>query len=100
MSYDPLAKHPVSTDKRKEILEYNIRQYYSQGYKLEVKSDFDAVIYIQRRVTHVLHGLVTFFTCGLWALVWIILSMTHKDPERHAIWVDEYGDSHIRRIRS
>lgn len=27
------------------------------------------------QVNHVLHFLVTFFTCGLWGLVWFILSV-------------------------
>lgn len=27
------------------------------------------------QVNHVLHFLVTFFTCGLWGIIWLILSV-------------------------
>jgi hypothetical protein len=38
------------------------------------------------RVNHVLHFLVTFFTCGLWGLVWFILSVqAHNSPHVCAI---------------
>jgi hypothetical protein len=27
------------------------------------------------KVNHVLHFLITFFTCGLWGIIWLILSV-------------------------
>lgn len=36
------------------------------------------------QTTHVLHFLITFLTCGLWALVWIVLTLQHRSYNARA----------------
>lgn len=96
--YDPLQPR-MSSERRQEILSYNIRAYAVDGYILESRGEYDAIIYRQSRVNHVLHAVLTILTC-IWGLVWIIVVACAKKPERHMIWVDESGESGIRRISS
>lgn len=95
-----LDAHTVDDAKRRQILDHNVRDYFAQGYQLETRSEFDAVIYKVNKANHVLHGIITLFTCLTWGIVWIVVAACTKNPERHSIWVDEYGVSHIRRIKS
>lgn len=43
-------------------------------------------------VNHVLHAVVSIFTCGLWAIVWIVLSMTQRRELRVRVGIDPYGN--------
>lgn len=95
-----LQPHAIGDAKRRQILDHNIREYFVQGYQLETRGEFDAVIFKVNKANHVLHGLITLFTCLIWGIVWIIVAACTKAPERHSIWVDEYGESHIRRLKS
>jgi hypothetical protein len=33
----------------------------------------------RQKANHILHFLITFFTCGAWALVWIIVAGKRRD---------------------
>ena len=47
------------------------------------QTDALAVLHRQRRKTnHVLHLLLTVFTCGLWAPIWIILAIVKPGWDR------------------
>jgi hypothetical protein len=92
---------------RKSIFENGLRSYSVSGYMIETKNDFDAVITKQNRTNHLLHACVTFIggalTCGvllLWIIPWVIMSIVNKNPERHAVWVDEYGKIQIKNLKS
>jgi hypothetical protein len=37
-----------------------------------------AITYQQRRTSHGLHLFLTIVTCGLWGLVWIMITVWHK----------------------
>ncbi|PSR57575.1 hypothetical protein C8259_34405 [Nocardia nova] len=43
-----------------------------------------------RPPNHILHLLISFFTCGLWLPVWLLLAMT-SHTSRRILRVDEYG---------
>jgi hypothetical protein len=45
----------------------------------------------------VLHLIITLFTCGLWAIVWIVLALTQGE-KRHMVVVDEYGNVQMERL--
>jgi hypothetical protein len=44
--------------------------------------------------THVLHLLLTFFTCGVWGLVWLVLALQHRSHNERARF--EYGQALAR----
>ncbi len=43
-------------------------------------------------MNHVLHAIITFFTCGLWGIVWLILTLTHRRQQRIRISIDPLGN--------
>ena len=85
---------------RKSIFENNLRSYSVSGYIIETKNDFDAVITKQNRTNHILHFILLAPTCGLWIFPWIYLTIVNKNPERRAVWVDEYGKMQIKILKS
>lgn len=40
------------------------------------------VLATRTKPNHVLHFLVTMFTCGLWAFVWLFISLAAREPWR------------------
>ena len=48
-------------------------------------------------VNHILHLLITFFTIGLWCIVWIALVLIGGE-KRQVVQVDEWGTSAISRL--
>lgn len=45
---------------------------------------YESVSYVPRRTNHLLHLILTLATCGLWAFVWITITIINKAvPERH-----------------
>lgn len=60
--------------------------------KLEAMSPTNAVIvFSQPPLNHVLHALLSFFTCGTWIMVWALMAATRKKSVRIAYTVDEWG---------
>lgn len=60
------------------------------GWRVESQTDFQAVMVTGQPVNHVLHLLLTILTCGLWALVWLILA-GNGGEQRKVVWIDPYG---------
>lgn len=56
-------------------------------WRLESRSDFEAVLVRDRKVRHRLHLALTFVTLGMWALVWMLLAAHSDQPKRKVISV-------------
>lgn len=67
-----------------------LSQYTGAGYRVESMTARTAVLATGSPCNHTLHALLTFFTCGLWALVWLALGLTQK-VHRVTITVNEHG---------
>lgn len=80
----------ITPDERKAKLDALIVDWTRGGWKLETRSDYQAVISKGHRPNHILHLLLTIFTLGLWAIVWIIVSITSRE-KRKTLAVDENG---------
>ena len=96
----PAASAPAkkTPDERKEILSQMIaNQLARSGYRIESRSDFDAVLVRGKPVNHVLHLLLTIFTLGLWIFVWIVLAIIGGE-KREMVSVDEFGRSSIQQL--
>ncbi len=83
-------KQPISDEKRREILEEKIMMYQAGGKRLESQIGFQAVLVTEKKVNHLLHLVLSIFTGGLWALVWLYVALSNKDI-REILQVDEYG---------
>ena len=76
---------------RKAILAQQIQFAAAQGYRIESQSDFQAVLVRGKPVNHVLHAILTIFTCLLWGIVWAIVA-GQGGEKREMLVVDEYGN--------
>lgn len=80
----------LSAEQRRYQLSQVLGQWVNAGARIESQNEFQAVVVIGKPVNHILHLLITMFTCGAWAIVWIILALTQKET-RSMLLVDEYG---------
>ena len=86
-----------TSEERKEALSRLITSQLSQGWRIESQSDFQAVLLRGHGVNHVLHLLITFFTVGLWGIVWIALVLLGGE-KRQVAQVDEWGNPAISKL--
>jgi hypothetical protein len=98
----PPAEEPTVTrwdsERRKSALASAVANEVRQGWHVQSQSDYQAVMIKEgTKVNHILHLILTLITLGLWAIVWIILAVTHKREKREVISVDEYGNTNIQR---
>jgi hypothetical protein len=80
-----------SDDERKVILAQQLQTAAARGLRIESQSDFQAVLVEGKAVNHVLHAILTIFTCLLWGIVWAILAGTGGE-KRQMVVVDEFGN--------
>jgi hypothetical protein len=78
-------------DERKVILAQQLQTASARGLRIESQSDFQAVLVEGKPVNHVLHAILTIFTCLLWGIVWAILAGTGGE-KRQMVVVDEFGN--------
>jgi hypothetical protein len=83
----------LSSEDRADRLDLFLAQHI-QRYpfvRVESRTAHHAVIVSGSPPNHVVHALITIFTCGLWVFVWIWLSGTQKE-QRVSFHVDPYGN--------
>jgi hypothetical protein len=86
----PAPSAPVSVEERRQLMDAAVIEWAGNGWKVESRSEFQAVFTKGKRPNHVLHLLLTLVTIGLWGIVWIIVSIT-SHVQRRIVSVDEYG---------
>jgi hypothetical protein len=86
-----------SADERRALLAQQIQNASARGLRVESQSEFQAVMVEGQPVNHVLHAIITIFTCGLWAIVWIILAITGGE-KREMVVVDEFGNLQLQKL--
>lgn len=80
-----------TADERKVILSQQLQTAAARGLRIESQSDFQAVLVEGKPVNHVLHAILTIFTCLLWGIVWAIVAATGGE-KRKMVVVDEFGN--------
>jgi hypothetical protein len=78
-------------DERKVILAQQLQTAAARGLRIESQSEFQAVFVEGKPVNHVLHAILTIFTCLLWGIVWAIMAATGGE-KRQMVVVDEFGN--------
>lgn len=86
-----------SADERKAMLAHQIQGASARGMRVESQSDFQAVLVKGQPVNHVLHAIITIFSCGLWGIVWIALAVTGGEKREMAV-VDEFGNVQLQKL--
>lgn len=93
-----IANQLKSAEERKALLARAVAAQVAMGRtRIETQSDYNAVIVRGQPVNHVLHLLITVFTCGLWAIVWIIMAAVQRE-HRAMVMVDEFGNVAVQQL--
>lgn len=89
----------LNNDKRREILNQAISNRLARpgAWRVESRTDFDAIIVGGKQVNHTLHLLLSVFTLGIWLIVWALVAMTAGET-RYRMAVDEHGNGSFMRL--
>lgn len=85
--------HPASPEHRQQMLSMAVSAEMAQGAQILEMNQTSALLVKASPVNHVLHLLLTAFTCGVWAFVWLLVSATAQ-PRRFRMTVNEFGVVH------
>jgi len=86
-----------SPEERRAIFAQQLQQAAIRQFRVESATDYQAVLVQGKPVNHVLHAILTIFTCAAWGIVWIILATTGGE-KRFQLIVDEYGNVHWQNL--
>ena len=67
-----------------------VAQHAARGWRVESYGPSQVTMVHGKKANHVLHLLLTVFTLGLWAPIWLILALTTKEA-RVVLVADEWG---------
>ncbi|MEE1738556.1 hypothetical protein [Streptomyces sp. BE147] len=81
---------PPDATQRGLILDWVVNQRIASGWRVESRSGAQVVLVRGQPVNHVLHALLTVFSCMLWSVVWLGVAVTNR-VERVALTVDAQG---------
>ena len=88
----------TSPQARAAVLDTEVAGWIRKGWRVESKSDFQAVMVTGRPVNHLLHLIISLLTSGLWLIVWLILTLTGGE-DRELVQVDAYGNITSEEVR-
>jgi len=81
---------PPDGQQQRLILDWAVNQRIATGWRVESRSETQAIMLRGKPVNHVLHAILTVFTCLVWGIVWLVLIATNR-VERVALTVDASG---------
>lgn len=81
---------PASDQDRRALLDDALMSRVAAGAVIEHRQDFEAVVRYDKRVNHVVHGILSLITLGAWLVVWLIVAF-YARPARFALRVDTFG---------
>lgn len=86
---------PLSHQERLERLYRLVSSRTLEGWIVVDKNDPDVSAVLRKQgkeVNHILHFLITVFTCGLWAIGWLFITLTGEKEQRMRVSIDGYGN--------
>jgi hypothetical protein len=93
----PANTTQLTPQARREIFTQQMQQAAMRQLRVESSTDYSAVLVQGKPVNHVLHAILTIFTCLAWGIVWLILALTGGE-KRFQLIVDEFGNVHWQNL--
>ncbi|MCY4624762.1 MAG: hypothetical protein OXC99_07165 [Chloroflexi bacterium] len=87
---DDSSTSQIADSVRIRLLDAEVAEWIREDWRVESRSNFQAVMVSGRRVNHLLHLVLALVTAGLWIFVWIALVLTGGE-NRELLLVDIYG---------
>jgi hypothetical protein len=75
---------------RKETLDRALQDWAAKGWRIETRSDHQAMVARGKEISHLLHLVLTLITLGVWVIVWLLVA-AFGGVKRRLLTVDEYG---------
>lgn len=87
----PLREDPTIPHSRREhLLAQAVAAEVASGADVVLPGSVTTVVGRRRRVSHLVHALLTLLTMGMWAVVWIAMCLA-RTRDRVRLEVDEWG---------
>ncbi len=81
---------PATPEAREAALSTAVMRHVAAGWRVESRGPDQAVLVRGKAdINHTFHLLMTLVTCGLWGIVWLIVSATTKE-HRMSVIVDPH----------
>lgn len=90
--------HPVSPEQRQQMLGMAVNAEVVRGASIREMDQTSAVLLKKDEVNHILHLLLTVFTCGLWAIIWLLAAASAR-VHMYRLVVDEFGIVRRSKVR-
>ena len=91
---------PLLPDRERiAALDEEVADWVRDGWRVESRSDFQAVLVTGRPVSHLLHAILAVLTLGLWLIGWLIVTVTGGE-DRELVSVDPYGNIDSEKVKA
>lgn len=86
----------ISAAERRQILHNILTLEASQGNRIAWVGLYEAhVLRMPAPVNHLVHGVLSLVTFGLWLIVWILVMIAQPNAKLVGIAIDEYGQPYM-----
>ncbi len=82
---------------RKELLDAEIQKWAKKGWRVENRSDHQATIAKGKKVSHLLHLVLSLITLGVWLIIWLLMGL-FGGIGRRLVTVDPDGNVKVTKI--
>lgn len=82
---------------RRRLLSQQLAVMEEQGKRIAFRGDYQAIVTDGTPINHILHLMLSFFTVGLWAVIWMVDISFHKETKEF-VKVDIEGNVTISKI--
>ena len=66
---------------RRRLLSQQLAVMQEEGKRIVFRGDYQAIVADGTPVNHILHLMLSFFTVGLWAIIWMVDISFHKETK-------------------
>ncbi|MGW5381714.1 hypothetical protein [Nocardia sp. NPDC003963] len=77
------------TEEMRQLLGRMVMAEVTGGGRVESHNDYGAVIVFGRNPNHALHAVLTFLTCFMWSVVWLVIAFTQKETRVTLSWAPD-----------
>ena len=89
--HDGTNEVQIADSARITLLDAEVAEWIREGWRVESRSDFQAVMAAGKPVNHLLHLILSLITGGLWLVVWLAMTLTGGE-DRELVQVDADGE--------
>ena len=87
----PIVPGRLSAEQRATILQQALGDLAFRGYQVERVDQTRAIVLAGAPINHILHLLLSVFTCGLWLPIWLLI-LASGGVKRRYVHIDDYGN--------